>query len=69
MLLSPVLVTIVITGLAASTPREIAFSRLLPAAPALAAALWPVLPTVLLGTFCLLVMIGLSFIYSDLGTP
>ncbi|WP_371101747.1 PP2C family protein-serine/threonine phosphatase [Streptomyces sp. PU_AKi4] len=69
MLLSPVLVTIVVTGLAASTPREIAFSRLLPAAPALAAALWPVLPTVLLGTFCLLVMIGLSFVYSDLGTP
>ena len=69
MLLSPVLVTILITGLAASTPREIAFSRLLPAAPALAAALWPVLPTVLLGTFCLLVMIGLGFVYSDLGTP
>lgn len=69
MLLSPVIVTLVITGLAASTPREIAFSRLLPAAPALAAALWPVLPTILLGTFCLLVMIGLSFFYSDLGTP
>ncbi|MBT3150129.1 serine/threonine-protein phosphatase [Streptomyces sp. CHD11] len=69
MLLAPLIVTILITGLAASTPREIAFSRLLPAAPALAAALWPVLPTVLLGTFCLLVMIGLSFFYSDLGTP
>lgn len=68
-LLSPVIVTILIAGLAFSTPREIAFSRLLPAAPALAAALWPVLPTVLLGTFCLLIMIGLSFIYSDLGTP
>ncbi|MGC0379571.1 PP2C family protein-serine/threonine phosphatase [Streptomyces sp. SAI-229] len=69
LLLSPVIVTVLIAGLALSTPRGIAFSRLLPAAPALAAALWPVLPTVLLGTFCLLVMISLSFIYSDLGTP
>ncbi|MER6124288.1 PP2C family protein-serine/threonine phosphatase [Streptomyces sp. NPDC001795] len=68
-LLSPVIVTVLITGLAFSTPRQIAFSRLLPAAPALAAAMWPVIPTVLLGAFCLLVMIGLSFVYSDLGTP
>ncbi len=68
-LLSPVIVTILITALAFSTPREFAFSRLLPAAPALAAAMWPVLPTILLGAFCLLVMIGLSFAYTDLGTP
>ncbi|MFF3456954.1 PP2C family protein-serine/threonine phosphatase [Streptomyces sp. NPDC002730] len=67
--LSPVILTVLIAGLAFSTPREIAFSRLLPAAPALAAAMWPVLPTVLLGAFCLLVMIGLSFFYTDLGTP
>jgi serine phosphatase RsbU (regulator of sigma subunit) len=67
--MSPVIVTFVISGLAFSTPREIAFSRLLPAAPALAAAVWPVLPTILLGAFCLLVMTGLSFVYSDLGTP
>lgn len=68
-LLSPLLLTALITSLAFATPREIAFSRLLPAAPALAAAMWPVLPTVLLGAFCLLVMIGLSMVYSDLGTP
>lgn len=68
-LLSPVIVTVLITGLAFSTPREIAFSRLLPAAPALAAAMWPVFPTILLGAFCLLVMICLSFFYTDLGTP
>ncbi|MEV7991269.1 PP2C family protein-serine/threonine phosphatase [Streptomyces sp. NPDC086077] len=61
--------TVLIAGLAFSTPREIAISRLLPAAPALAAAMWPVIPTILLGTFCLLVMIGLSFAYTDLGTP
>ena len=63
------IVTVLIAALAFSTPREIAFSRLLPTAPALAAALWPVLPTVLLGAFCFLIMIGLSFVYSDLGTP
>ena len=62
------IVTVLVASLAFATPREIAFSRLLPAAPALAASLWPVLPTVLLGAFCLLVMIGLSFVYSDLGT-
>ncbi|MFJ9818535.1 PP2C family protein-serine/threonine phosphatase [Streptomyces sp. NPDC101151] len=63
------ILTLLITGLAFATPREIAFSRLLPAAPALAAAMWPVVPTILLGMFCLLVMIGLSLVYSDLGTP
>ncbi|WP_078871151.1 PP2C family protein-serine/threonine phosphatase [Streptomyces caatingaensis] len=45
-----------------------AFSRLLPAAPALAAAMWPVLPTVLLGTVCMLLMIGLGIVFPDLGT-
>ncbi|MGW0925554.1 PP2C family protein-serine/threonine phosphatase [Streptomyces sp. NPDC002755] len=68
-LLSPLFVTVLVAGLAFATPREVAFSRLLPAAPALAAAVWPVLPTVLLGAFCLLVMIGISFFHSDLGTP
>ncbi|MGW5463606.1 PP2C family protein-serine/threonine phosphatase [Streptomyces sp. NPDC003996] len=68
-LLSPILLTVLIAALAFATPREIAFSRLLPAAPALAASMWPVLSTVLLGVFCLLVMIGLSLVYSDLGTP
>ncbi|MFD7462037.1 MULTISPECIES: PP2C family protein-serine/threonine phosphatase [unclassified Streptomyces] len=67
--LSPLILTLLISGLAFATPREIAFSRLLPAAPALAAAMWPVVPTMLLGAFCLLVMIVLSQFYSDLGTP
>ncbi|MEV6684647.1 PP2C family protein-serine/threonine phosphatase [Streptomyces sp. NPDC051130] len=66
--LSPVILTVVIAGLAYATPPELAFSRLLPAAPALAAAMWPVLPTVLLGTVCLLLMIGLSLVFPDLGT-
>ncbi|MEV6839654.1 PP2C family protein-serine/threonine phosphatase [Streptomyces sp. NPDC051133] len=60
---------VLVAGLAFATPRQIAFSRLLPAAPALAAAMWPVIPTILLGAFCLLVMIGLSLVYPDLGTP
>jgi serine phosphatase RsbU (regulator of sigma subunit) len=64
-----VLVTVLIAGVAFATPREIAFSRLLPAAPALAAAVWPVLPTVLLGAFCFLIMICISFVHPDLGTP
>ncbi|GHD06993.1 membrane protein [Streptomyces violarus] len=66
--LSPLILTALIAGLAFSTPREIAFSRILPAAPALAAAMWPVLPTILLGAFCLLLMIVLSFFHTDLGT-
>lgn len=66
--LSPVVLTVLIAGLAFSTPREIAISRLLPAAPALAAAMWPVLPTMALGAFCLLFMIFLSFFHTDLGT-
>lgn len=66
--LSPVVLTVLIATLAFSTPREIAVSRLLPAAPALAAAMWPVLPTMLLGALCLLLMIVLSLFYTDLGT-
>ncbi|GHB54812.1 membrane protein [Streptomyces cirratus] len=68
MRLSPVILTVVIASLAYATPPELAFSRLLPSAPALAAAMWPVLPTVLLGTVCLLLMIGLSLVFPDLGT-
>lgn len=68
MRLSPVFLTVVIASLAYATPPEMAFSRLLPAAPALAAAMWPVLPTVLLGTVCLILMIGLGFVFPDLGT-
>ncbi|UAL70262.1 serine/threonine-protein phosphatase [Streptomyces angustmyceticus] len=66
--LSPVILTVVIASLAYATPPEMAFSRLLPAAPALAAAMWPVLPTVLLGTVCLFLMIGLSIVFPGLGT-
>ncbi|MBF6043813.1 SpoIIE family protein phosphatase [Streptomyces sp. NRRL B-1677] len=65
--LSPVILTVVIAGLAYATPPDMAFSRILPAAPALAAAMWPVLPTVLLGTVCFLLMVGLSLVFPGLG--
>ncbi|KUL49430.1 hypothetical protein ADL22_08505 [Streptomyces sp. NRRL F-4489] len=68
MRLSPVVLTVVIAGLAYATPPELAFSRLLPAAPALAAAMWPVLPTVALGAACLGLMLGLSVVFPGLGT-
>ncbi|MEU6769882.1 PP2C family protein-serine/threonine phosphatase [Streptomyces sp. NPDC046759] len=67
-LLSPLILTVVITSLAFSTPRNFAFSRLLTAVPALAASVWPVLPTVLLGVACVAIMVGLSLVYPDLGT-
>ncbi|WP_269855223.1 PP2C family protein-serine/threonine phosphatase [Streptomyces sp. RPT161] len=67
-LLLPVMLAIVIASLAFATPRSVAISRILPAVPALAASMWPVLPTVLLGTFCLLLMIGISLEFPDLGT-
>lgn len=68
LLLSPVILTVVITSLAVFTPRKVAFSRLLTAVPALAASVWPLLPTVLLGAVCVAIMIGLSLVYPDLGT-
>ncbi|MFF4215251.1 PP2C family protein-serine/threonine phosphatase [Streptomyces nondiastaticus] len=61
------ILTVVIASLAYATPPDMAFSRILPAAPALAAAMWPVLPTVLLGTVCFLLMIGLSLVFPGLG--
>ncbi|WP_328890882.1 PP2C family protein-serine/threonine phosphatase [Streptomyces sp. NBC_00316] len=63
------ILTALIACLAFTTPREVAFSRLLPAAPALAASIWPVIPTALLGVFCLMIMVGLNLVYADLGTP
>lgn len=67
-LLSPVIYTVVVTSLAFATPRKVSFSRLLTAAPALAASTWPALPTVVLGGVCVLIMVGLSLVYPDLGT-
>ncbi|MFJ9822011.1 PP2C family protein-serine/threonine phosphatase [Streptomyces sp. NPDC101151] len=50
---SPLLLTALLVALAVLTPPEVPVTRLLPTAPALAAALWPVGPTLLLGLACL----------------
>jgi serine phosphatase RsbU (regulator of sigma subunit) len=62
---SPLLLTLVIGGLAVSTPRDFSVSRLLPAAPALAASMWSVGGTVALGVVTLCVEIGLQVAYDE----
>lgn len=61
-LLSPLLLTLVIIVVALVTPSDFAISRLLPAAPALAASMWPVRPTVTLGLVATCVVIGDSLL-------
>jgi serine phosphatase RsbU (regulator of sigma subunit) len=57
--LSPLLLTVAIGGLALSTPEEFAFSRLLPAAPALAASMWSVAATLTLGGVTMGAVLGI----------
>ncbi len=52
-LLSPLILTAFIAVLEGLTPPEMPIARLLPAVPALATALWPVVPTLVLGLVCL----------------
>ncbi|MFD3453929.1 PP2C family protein-serine/threonine phosphatase [Streptomyces sp. NPDC058691] len=66
-LLSPVALTVVIGLLAVLTPQDVPFSRLLPAAPALAASLWSVRATLTLGVVCLLPVIGFALAFSDMS--
>lgn len=54
MLVSPVLLLLLLSVLGVLTPPEVAIARLFPAVPALAAALWPVVPTLIIGLACLL---------------
>ncbi|MFF6959310.1 SpoIIE family protein phosphatase [Streptomyces sp. NPDC008317] len=61
-LLTPLLLTVMIIVVALVTPTDFAISRLLPAAPALAASMWPVRPTVALGVVATAVVVGDSFI-------
>ncbi|MGI5144187.1 PP2C family protein-serine/threonine phosphatase [Streptomyces sp. CA-106110] len=53
-LVSPLLLILLLFVLGVLTPPDVTIDRLLPVAPALAAALWPVVPTLLLGLACLL---------------
>lgn len=67
-LLSPLLLTLLLAVLAVLTPPEVPITRLLPAAPALAAALWRVGPTLVLGLVCLLGVAVYSVMSSDHST-
>ncbi|MFF2524117.1 PP2C family protein-serine/threonine phosphatase [Streptomyces liangshanensis] len=60
MLWTPAVLTAVIALLAIFTPPEVPFTRLLPAAPALAASLWSVAATLGLGVICALGVIAYS---------
>jgi serine phosphatase RsbU (regulator of sigma subunit) len=66
--LSPLLLTVVIGALALSTPRDFAVSRLLPAAPALAASMWSVAGTAALGGVTLGVVLAIQFAYGETAT-
>ncbi|WP_377273951.1 PP2C family protein-serine/threonine phosphatase [Peterkaempfera sp. SMS 1(5)a] len=61
------ILTVLIAALAFATPRDVAISRLLPAAPALASSMWSVAATVVLGLVCILAVLGLAIAFADTG--
>lgn len=65
---SPLLLTLVIGALAMATPKDFAVSRLLPAAPALAASMWSVAATLALGAVTLVVELVIQLAYSEPAT-
>ncbi|WUT80042.1 serine/threonine-protein phosphatase [Streptomyces sp. NBC_00669] len=65
---SPLLLTVVIGVLAVATPKAFAVSRLLPAAPALAASMWTVTATVLLGVLTLAAMLAIQLAFDEPAT-
>jgi serine phosphatase RsbU (regulator of sigma subunit) len=64
-LLSPALYIVVIGVLAGFTPEDVAVSRLLPAAPALAASMWSVAGTAALGGFTVLAVLAVELAYGS----
>lgn len=64
-LVSPLLLTVLLGALALLTPPGVPVTQLLPTAPALAAALWPVGPTLVLGLVCLLGVTVHSLLSAD----
>ncbi|MFG1810483.1 PP2C family protein-serine/threonine phosphatase [Streptomyces sp. NPDC049040] len=58
--MAPILLTVVLGAVSMATPRDFAFSRLLPAAPALAASMWSVTATVALGVLALAVVVTID---------
>ncbi|SEG91785.1 Serine phosphatase RsbU, regulator of sigma subunit [Actinacidiphila yanglinensis] len=65
---SPLLLTFLIGVLAVATPTDFAVSRLLPAAPALAASMWSVEATLLLGVLSMAGVLAIQFAYAEPGT-
>lgn len=61
--MAPILLTLVIGVAAVFTPRDVAISRMLPAAPALAASSWSVAATVGLGLLALVVVVIVDLVY------
>ncbi|WP_333768865.1 PP2C family protein-serine/threonine phosphatase [Streptomyces sp. IBSBF 2435] len=61
--MSPIVLTVVLGVVALATPRSFAISRLLPAAPALAASMWSVGATVGLGVLALVVVVAIELLY------
>ncbi|WP_206300206.1 PP2C family protein-serine/threonine phosphatase [Streptomyces mangrovisoli] len=66
-MLAPVALTAVLGLLAAFTPPEVAFTRLLPTAPALAASVWSVGATAVLGLVCLVAVLAHGLAFSDVS--
>jgi len=65
---SPLLLTVALGVLALSTPKDFAVSRLLPAAPALAASMWSVGATLALGALNLGVVIVVQLVFDEPAT-
>jgi len=64
-LVTPLLLTVLLAVLSSLTPHDLPFTRLLPTAPALAAALWTVVPTLVLGVVCLVGVVVYAALSSD----
>ncbi|MDD1062073.1 serine/threonine-protein phosphatase [Streptomyces cocklensis] len=66
--MAPLLLTVAVGVTALATPRDFAVSRLLPAAPALAASMWSVSATVGLGALALVVVVTIEVLYHQSAT-
>jgi serine phosphatase RsbU (regulator of sigma subunit) len=64
-LLTPILLTVVVGVAAFVTPRDVAISRLLPAAPALAASMWSVPATLALGLVAVVAVVVVELVFDQ----
>lgn len=60
--MAPIVLTVVVGATAIATPRDFAVSRLLPAAPALAASMWSVAATLGIGVLALVVVVAVELV-------